>query len=186
MNRLDAIRLTGGSLVPFGPGPTRPLEAVALTLPQLAFAVFIGPDRGIGVLFEEPVLVVQDLKGSVKRVLIPQAKLDGEQRWLPMMEPREPSSIFVNTAPSSDVLYGRIPDHVTALCRGSRGVYIAMIAFNYPYIVHYDPEEGAFQTRPLLPSRVMVMFERPGRLYYVTAGTTELRSIESVASASTG
>lgn len=179
MNRLDALKLSGGTLMSLGatlPGGAAPN---VLTLPQLAFSVSIGPNRGVGVLFDDPLLVIQDDRAAEKRLTIPRADLQTEPRWRPTPEPRQPPATDVNTQPTGDVIYGRIRDRATALCRATGGIYVAMLAFpTLPYLVHYDADKNSFQTYPLPSSQqVIALFEQPGRLYYFIAGTTDLRSV---------
>jgi hypothetical protein len=184
MNRFDALQLSGGMLLSVGfDALARPAEHT-LTLPQLAFSVGIGDYRGVGVFYDNPVLVVQDENAAEKRRTIPRANLQGELQWRLTPEPAQAPSTDVNTSPGSDVIYGRIPDRATALCRGGAGVYVAMLAFpTLPYLVHYDAQKNEFRTYPLPPSQqVVVMFGQPGRLYYVVAGTTDLRKVEAATS----
>ena len=183
MNRLDAIQLSGGTLFSVGLDAFARPAAHALTLPQLAFAVGIGTYRGVGVFYDDPVLVVQDdERAAEKRLTIPRADLQGEPRWRLTAEPSQAPATDVNTPPGSDVIYGRIPDRATALCRGGGGVYVAMRAFpSLPYLVHYDVNKREFRTHPLPSSQpVMVVFEQVGRLYYIVAGTIDPRVVDAV------
>ncbi|MDQ6944074.1 MAG: hypothetical protein M3169_16370 [Candidatus Eremiobacteraeota bacterium] len=182
MNRLDALQLSGGALLSVGLDTSTRPPSNALTLPQLAFSVGIGTDRGIGVFYDNPLLVVQDEYAAEKRLTIPRAELQGEPRWRLTPEPSQAPATDVNTPPGSDVIYGRIPDRATALCRGGAGVYVAMVAFPaLPYLVHYDAQKNEFRTHPLPASQqVIVVFEQPGRVNYIVAGTTDLRVVDAV------
>lgn len=178
MNRLNTLQASVGALLSMAaiPPPGRPAGTVAL--PELAFAVGIGSNRGVGVLFDDPVLVVQDPRGE-RRLLIPRADLDGDARWQLASEPLQPSTSDVKTAPGSDVIYGRIRDRATALCRGTGGVYVAMLAFpTLPYLVHYHADRNEFKTFPLPSSQPVIgLFQQPSRLYYFIVDTADLRSI---------
>ena len=124
MNRLEAIRRSGGALVSLATTvPVMPVAA-GLTLPYFGFAAGIGSNRGVGVLFDDPVLIVQD-DVTTRRLTIPRAQLQSRERWHFAIEPSEPPATDVSARPSSDVTYGRIPDHPTALCRATGGVYVA-------------------------------------------------------------
>ena len=183
MNRFDALQLSGGTLLSVGLDVFAKPAARPVTLPQLAFSVGIGSYRGVGVFYDDPVLVVQDdERAGEKRLTIPRADLQGEPRWRLTPEPSQAPATDVNTPPGSDVIYGRIPDHATALCRGRGGVYVAMVAFpTLPYLVHFDVQKNEFRTHPLPSSQqVSVVFEQPGRLYYIVAGTTDLRIMDAV------
>jgi hypothetical protein len=174
------MRAGGGALVSLATNaPVMPVAA-GLTLPYFGFAAGIGSNRGVGVLFSDPVLIVQD-DVTTRRLTIPRADLYAEG-WRPAVEPAAPPTTDVSGPPSGDVTYGRMPDHATALCRAKNGVYVAMVAFpTVPYLVHYDADADRFRTYALPASTnraVTVVFERPDRLYYVLAGSTELRSAE--------
>ena len=180
MNRLEALQLSGGTLLSLGlEAPTKP-AARALRLPELAFSVGVTPYRGIAVLVDEPVLVVQDLRGTENRLTIPRADLQGEPRWRVMPQPAQAPATKIDAGPDSDVTYAPIPDGATALCRGTGGVYLAMLAYpRFPYLVHYDARSNEFRARPLPSSRpVIAVFEQPGGVHYVVAGTNELRAVE--------
>jgi hypothetical protein len=183
MNRFDALQLSGATLLSLGLDATPKPAPRALTLPELGFSVSVGPYRGVGVLFDDPVLVVQDLRGTVRRLTIPRADLQGEARWRLTPEPAQPPTTKVISAPESDVSYGPIADRATALCRGTGGVYIAMLAFpTLPYLVHFDARKNEFRTRPLPSSQsVIAVFEQPERVHYFVTGTTDLRVVEPVA-----
>ena len=182
MNRLDALQLTGGTLLSLGVDASARPAARALRLPELAFSVSVGPYRGVGVCFDDPVLVVQDLRGTENRFTIPRADLQGESRWRLTPEPARAPTTSVDAGPTSDVIYGPIPDRATALCRGTGGVYVAMLAFpTLPYLVHYDAKTNEFRTHPLPSSQsVIAVFEQPGRVHYFVAGTTDLRVVDAV------
>jgi hypothetical protein len=182
MNRFDALQLSGGSLMSLGLDASAPPAACAPRLPELAFSVSVGPYRGVGVLSDDPVLVVQDLRGTEKRLTIPRADLAGELRWRVTPEPARAPFTDLNTAPGGDVTYGPVPDRATALSRATGGVYVAMLAFpTLPYLVHYNAAKGEFRTHPLPSSQpVIAVFEQPGRVHYFVAGTTDLRSVEAV------
>jgi hypothetical protein len=184
MNRLDVLQLSGGTLLSLGLDASAKPVARTLILPQLAFSVGIGNYRGIGVFYDDPVLVLQDDTAAEKRLTIPRADLQGAPRWRLTPQPSQAPGTNVNTPSGSDVIYGLIPDRATALCRGGAGVYVAMLAFpTFPYLVHYDAQKNEFRTYPLPSSQqVIVMFGQAGRLYYVLAGTTDLRVMDAVTS----
>jgi hypothetical protein len=181
VNRLEAIRLSGGTIASFAASAPAPVVRPGLTLPQFAFAIGIGSNRGVGVLFDDPVLVIQDDDTTVvKRLIIPRAQLQGPQRWRDAVEPAVRPTTDAGGPPNNDIAYGPVRDRATALCRSARGVYVAMLAFpTLPYLVHYDVDNRQFRTYALPSSqRVMVVFERPGHVYYILAGETELRSAD--------
>jgi hypothetical protein len=130
------------------------------------------------------VLVVQDLRGTEHRLTIPRADLQGVPRWRLTPQPAQAPATKVDAGPASDVTYAPIPDRATALCRGTGGVYIAMLAFpTLPYLVHYNVAKAEFRTHPLPSSQsVIAVFEQPGRVHYFVAGTTDLRAVEPVTS----
>ncbi|MDQ6925087.1 MAG: hypothetical protein M3154_02490 [Candidatus Eremiobacteraeota bacterium] len=182
MNRLYALHLSGATLL--SPGLEAPVKpaARALRLPELAFSVGVNPYRGIGVLVDEPVLVVQDLRGTENRLTIPRADLEGEPRWRLTPEPARAPTTKVDAVPHSDVTYAPIPDGATALCRGTGGVSVAMLAHpRFPCLVHYHAAKNEFRTHPLPSSQsVIVVFEQPGRVNFFVAGATDLRVVEAV------
>ncbi len=180
MNRRDALQLSSGTLLSLGlEVPAKP-AAHPLRLPELAFSVGVNPYRGIGVLVDEPVLVVQDLRGTEIRLTIPRADLQGEPRWRLTPQPAQAPTTKIDAGPNSDVTYAPIPDFATALCRGTGGIYVAMLAYpRFPYLVHYHAVKNEFRTHPLPSSQpVIAVFERPAGVHYVVAGTTELRVVE--------
>jgi hypothetical protein len=180
VKRLEALRLSVGSVAMLATNTAATAGSPRLALPQFSFAIGIGSNRGVGVLFDVPALVVQEGETSVKQSIIPRAELQGERRWNRAVEPAVPPTTVVSGPPNNDVIYGPIRDRATALCLATRGVYIGMLAFpTLPYLVHCDVDKHEFRTYALPWSDpVMVVFERPGRLYYVLAGATELRSVD--------
>lgn len=178
MKRVEALRVGSASIASFAASvPADPARSV-LTLPQFAFALGLGSNRAVGVLFDDPVLVLQDDEtAAVTRRIIPRAELRRPQRWLNAAEPAVAPATHASGPPNNDVIYGEILDRATALCRSTHGVYVAMLAFpTLPYLVHYDLDKHDFRTYALPSSqRVMVVFERPGRVYYILAGETDLR-----------
>lgn len=180
MRRVDALQLGSGTLFALAAKSPAAADSPNLTLPYFAFAVGIGTERGVGVLFDDPILVVEDNRAMTKRLTIPRADFQSERRWLLAAEPAEPPATNVSGLPASNGTTARISDSATALCRGTGGVYIAMLAFpTRPYLVHYEAEKNEFRTYALPSSQpVHVVFQSPGRLNYILAGSIEVRSAE--------
>jgi hypothetical protein len=153
-----------------------------MRLAEYAFAVGIGSGRGVGVLFDTPEIIVDDVNAPTRRRIVPRPAIQNDDRWQPVRVPAHMPATDVDTNRGSDVTYGHILDRATGLCGGEGGVYIAMLAFpTLPYLAFYHAVQDRFWARPLSPSQAIVgLIVQRGRLHYIHAGSAELRSVEVV------
>lgn len=181
MKRSEALRAGYGSIATIaGLASTSP-TARSTPVSDFAFAVGLGAGRAIGVLFDSPEIVVEDERGDTKRRIVPRAA--GEAGvWRPATPPANPPGIDIDINPHGNTLHGHVVDQATGLCRGERGIYVAMWSLPAnPYLVYYHVEGDRFWTQALPPSqRIVGLVAQPGRLYFLRAGDSELRSVSLV------